>query len=91
MAEFTIQQSDTTSLSIRNFLVRVGHSLRRKQNTNLAAGLLNQGRWAVAGLKKQQIHSSESFCECFDELHNSVELIETVLWVRTQHKHREDV
>lgn len=44
----------------------------------------------IAGLKKQQIHSVESNCECFDELHNSVELIEIVLRVRTRHQEKED-
>ena len=61
-----------------------------KKNTNRAAGLSNQGGWAVAGLKQRQPHLVESFHECFDELHNSVELIETVSRVRARHKRKEE-
>jgi hypothetical protein len=46
------------------------NSLWEKKNTNRAAGLLNQGRRAVAGLKKRQPHSVGvlplMFCDIFD-------------------------
>ena len=88
---FTIHQWRSHVIFNSIFLARVYQfPLGKKEHQPCCRVVKSRLTGGVAGLKQRQPHSVDSFHECFDELHNSVELIETVSRVRTRHKREEE-